>query len=83
MAVLLVERAEIQPKTLVNELSVTVVTPGVMRGEVVNVPVLAPIVRVAVLPVAVVTPDKLYVAVNVPAPSDVDDAVKTAPRPEH
>lgn len=74
---------EIQPKPLVNEVSVTVVMPEVTSGDVVNVPVLAPIVSTAVLPVAVVAPNRLNVAVNVPVPKDVEDAVNTAPPPEH
>ena len=82
-AVLLLDRLEIQPKPLVSEVSVTVVMPEVTSGDVVNVPVLAPIVSTAVLPVAVVAPERLYVAVNVPVPREVEDAVNTAPAPEH
>ena len=64
---------------------VTVVEP-VLANEpdgIVNVPLLAPIVRIAVAPVALLAPLRLYVAVNVPVPRLVELTVTVELEPAH
>jgi hypothetical protein len=64
-AVLLLDTATVQPVEFVIPVIVSVVEPpdGNDVPGIVNVPLDAPIVRVAVLPVAVLAPVRLYVTV--------------------
>jgi len=69
----------VQPTTLVIEVIVALVGPEPVSDVegIVNVPVTAPIVSVPVLPVDELAPDRSYVTVNVPAPSDMELTVTT------
>jgi hypothetical protein len=66
------------------ELIVTVVDPAAVITEegIVNVPVLAPIVSVAVFPADELAPLSAYVTVNVPVPSEVLFTVTVLPLPK-
>jgi hypothetical protein len=81
--VLPVDKVLTQPAGLVIEVIVTVVEPALASTGVLNVPLVAPIVNVAVLPVATLAPVRLYVAVKVPTPSDVEFAVIIEAFPIH
>ena len=82
-AVLVADGLDVQ-KPEVTPVIVTVVTPCVARTPlgIVNVPLVAPMVSVAVFPVEVLAPLRLYVTVKVAVPIVVELTVTTEPEPE-
>ena len=85
VAVLLAEGLLVQPTALAIPVIVTVVAPieGQEAPGIEKVPLEAPMVSVAVLPVAVLAPLRLYVTVKVPAPSVVEFTVTVDAPPLH
>jgi len=79
LAGLLVQIEDVMP------VIVTVIAPVVANEPegITNVPLDAPIVKVAVSPVAVLAPARLYVTVKVPVPNDVEFTVTVDAEPEH
>lgn len=83
VAVLLDDTVLLHPPEAI-PVTVTVVEPALASEPdgIVKVPVLEPIDRVAVAPVALFAPERLYVTVNVPVPMEVEFTVTVEAEPE-